>query len=242
MRTWAATVALLIASGWVQAQETPVQRPWASSIGAGVAMTSGNTNTRNTNFSFTTKYDPKERLLFKAEALFLRGSANGETQVDKATANARAELTISDRTFAFTEVSYLRDPFKEIDYSIAPLAGGGYRLLMGDIRSLTVDAAAGMQIEREDGVGRSTSGAVKAGENFEWKLSEATRVTQRLSAIWQTDDFGDALYHFDAGLVTTLVSRLELKIAWNYDYKAKPASAGVKKGDSAFFAALLFKF
>src|SRR4051794_8728653 len=85
------------------------QKPWTSTFGAGLALTSGNTSTRNYNLSFTTKYDPKTRLLFKAEALYLLGSSNGEKQVDKATADAREEYTLSDRTFTFAELSYLRD-------------------------------------------------------------------------------------------------------------------------------------
>ena len=44
--------------------------------------------------------------------------------------------------------------------------------------------------------------------------------------------FGDALYHFDAALTTTVATRLELKLAYVYDYKTKPPSANVKKGDS----------
>src|SRR3954470_25025099 len=115
------------------------QKPWTSTLGAGLALTSGNTSTRNYNLSFNTKYDPKTRLLFKAEALYLLGSSNGQKQVDKASADAREEYTLSDRTFTFAELSYLRDPFKGISYSIAPLAGVGYRIFKSDRRTLSVD-------------------------------------------------------------------------------------------------------
>ena len=63
-----------------------------------------------------------------------------------------------------------------------------------------------------------------------------------MTAIWKTNDFGDAFYHFDAGLTTTVATRLELKLAYVYDYKTKPPSMNIKKGDSAIFAALLVKF
>jgi putative salt-induced outer membrane protein len=223
----------------VFAQET---KPWTSSIGAGLAITSGNTDTQNYNFSFSTKYDPKTRFVFKADALLLRGTSNGETQVDRATAAAREEYSLSDRTFTFAEVSYLRDPFKDIDYLIAPVAGAGYRIIKSDTRNLTVDAAAGMQIENNALLGRTNSGAVKGGENFDWALSKTSKLTQKFTALWKTDDFGDALYHFDAGLTTSVMTRLELKVAYAYDYKTRPPSVTIEKGDSALFAALLFKF
>ena len=217
-------------------------KPWASSFGAGLALTSGNTDTQNYNLSFTTKYDPKTRIVFKADALYLRGASDGETQVDKASANARVEDSLSDRVFAFGEVSYLRDPFKDLDSFIAPLVGAGYRIIKSDTENLTVDGAVGAVLESRVSGGRSTSGAVKAGENFDYALSSTSKVTQKLTGIWKARDFGDSLLHFDAGLVTTIATRAELKVAYNYDYKTRVVSSNIKKGDSALFAAILFKF
>jgi putative salt-induced outer membrane protein YdiY len=224
------------------ADPAPPPKPWNSSIGAGLAITSGNTDTKNYNLAFATKYDPKTKFIFKADALYLRGDSGGVTQVDKATADARGEWAISDRTFTFGEVTYLRDPFKDINYFVAPLAGAGYRLIKSDIRNLTVDGALGAAIESNAGAGRSNGGAAKAGENFDWALSATSKVTQKLTGIWKTSDFTDALYHFDAGLTTKVASRADLTLAYVYDYKNKPVSADVKKGDSAIFAALVFKF
>ncbi len=241
MRT-AIAIALLFCSLNALGQDTKPAKPWTSSIGAGLAITSGNTDTKNFNFSFTTKYDPKTRFVFKADALYLRGDSNGQKLVDKATADARGEYSLSDRTFAFGEISYLRDPFKEITYLVAPVVGGGYRLIKTDTRNLTVDGAVGFVVESNATVGRSTSGAVKAGENYDWAISKTSKLTQKLTGLWKTDDFTDALYHFDAGLSTAVATRLELKVAWNYDYKNRPVPDTLKKGDSALFAAIVFKF
>jgi putative salt-induced outer membrane protein len=244
MRT-AFAIALIFAATALLAQEPPASppaNPWTGNLGAGLALTSGNTDTQTWNLSAAAKYEPKTRFLFKGDALYLRGSTNGEKQVDKATAAARGEYTLSERTFAFGEVSYLRDPFKAISYLIAPVAGGGIRLIRTDTRSLTVDAAVGAQIESNTFVGRTSSGAVKAGENFEWTLSPASKVTQKLTGLWKTNDFADALYHFDVGVAATIATRAELKLAYTYDYKARPVPSTLEKGDSALFAALLFKF
>jgi len=69
----------------------------------------------------------------------------------------------------------------------------------------------------------------------------ASKLTQKLNGLWKTKDFNDALYHFDAGITTTIAARAELKVAYLYDYKNQPPP-NVKKGDSALFAALLFKW
>jgi putative salt-induced outer membrane protein YdiY len=217
------------------AQETPA-KPWSSSLGAGVALTSGNSDTKNINFNFTTAYDPKTVRRFKADALYLRGESDGETNVDKASASARYERSIEQRAFWFGEVSYLRDPFKDIDYLVAPIVGGGLNLIKDAARTLTVDGGVGATLDSGQ-----TSGAVKAGQSFDWTISPTSKFTQKLTGLWKTDDFGDALYHFDAGLSTTIAARAELKVAYLYDYKKQPPP-DVKKGDSALFAALLFKW
>ena len=73
-------------------------------------------------------------------------------------------------------------------------------------------------------------------------MSATSKVTQKLTGIWKTSDFADALYHFDVGLATKVTTRAELSLAYVYDYKNKPGSLDIKKGDSALFAALLYKF
>src|SRR5580765_2078009 len=146
MKRTACAFLLTSIASTVFAADPPPPKPWTSSIGAGLAITSGNTDTKNYNLAFATKYDPKTKFVFKADALYLRGDSNGETQVDKASADARGEYSLSDRTFAFAEVSYLRDPFKGVSYFVAPLVGGGYRVIKSDTRNLNVDAAAGAEV------------------------------------------------------------------------------------------------
>ena len=226
------------------AQTAPVDPPvdpWSSSIGAGMAMTSGNSDTLNVNLSANTIWDPKTNRVFKADALYLLGENDGEKQVDKSTANARYEQLFQARAFWFGEVQYLRDPFREINYLVSPLVGAGYHVINTETRKLTFDGALGAVVEDNEILGRDTSGAVKAGESFEWAISPVSKVTQKLSGLWKADDFSDALLHFDAGLATTVATRLELKLSYVYDYKTEPPP-DIEKGDSALFAALLVKF
>jgi putative salt-induced outer membrane protein YdiY len=232
-------LSLLIAPSLL-AQDEPPPPVWTSSLGAGLAVTSGNSDTQNLNFAFTTLWDPKSNRIFKAEALYLRGEANEETTVDKSSALARYERSW-DRTFAFGEISFLGDQLKGIDYLIAPIVGAGYHIIRTDTRKLSVDGGAGAAFEKSDGLGSDTSPAVRAGESFEWAISPTSRFTQKLSGLWKTDDFDDALYHFDAGIAATITTNAELKLSYIYDYKNLPPP-GSEKGDSAFVATVLYKF
>src|SRR2546423_15642631 len=93
-------VALVVAmvARVVCAQETPA-KPWSSSVGAGLAVTSGNSDTKNINLNFNTVFDPKTVRRFKADAIYLRAESNGEKNVDKATASARYERQLEQRAF-----------------------------------------------------------------------------------------------------------------------------------------------
>lgn len=218
------------------------RKPWKTTLGAGFTLTSGNTNTRNYNLSFATKYTASKRLFFKADLLYLRGSSDGTRQLDKATANLREEFTVSDRDFVFGEVSYLRDPFKGITYSIAPVVGAGRRIFKTPSQTLSVDGATGALFGDESDIGRTTGASLKAGENYEWAISKTSRLSQKATAIWKITDFSNALYHFDTALTTAIASRAELKVAYNYDLKNRPLSPEIKNADSTLFAAVLFKF
>jgi putative salt-induced outer membrane protein YdiY len=227
--------------------QTPAPPPapidlWTHSLGAGLALTSGNSDTTNLNIAFNTAWDPKTDRTFKADALYLLGETNGEKQVDKSTASARYERLFQTRAFWFGEVQYMRDPFRDVAYLISPLAGAGYNIISTDTRKLSVDGAIGAVIEDNESFGRDTSGALKGGEAFEWALSPTSKVTQKLTGLWKADDFEDALYHFEAGVASTIASRLELKVSYLYDYKNRTPSPEIEKGDSALFAALLVKF
>lgn len=231
-----------VASLAAQEPPAPPANPWASSLGAGLAMTSGNSDTQSLNLSFNTLWDPKTDRTFKADALYLRGETNDEKNVDKFSAGARYDRNRSERMFLFTEASALRDPFKNIDYFVAPLVGAGWFAIKDDRHVLKLDGAAGAVLEKNSLLGTDTSAAIKAGQSYDLKLYATSAFTQQLTGIWKADDFDDASYHFAAGLTSALTSRSELKVSYVYDYRNRVSDPSIEKGDSALFAALLFKF
>src|SRR5687768_5029512 len=149
-------VVLCLAFPLLAQTEAPPIDPWTSSAGAGVAITSGNSDTTNINIALSTLWDPKTTRLFKADALYLLGESNGEKQVDKTSAAARYEQLFDDRAFWFGELQYLRDPLKDISYLISPLAGAGYHVIRTDVRKLTFDGALGAVVENNESLGSRT--------------------------------------------------------------------------------------
>jgi putative salt-induced outer membrane protein len=205
-------------------------------------MNRGNTDTTNLNLTFDAAYDPKKKDVWKLQGLYLRGDTNGEASVDRLFLQGRYERNLTSRAFAFGQVQYLRDEFKEIDYLVATSGGLGYKLVATETVSFSVDGGAGVSWEKNPGFDVDTSGVITGGDQFAWKVSPTATITQTFAALWDADDFGDALYTFNVGLTTSLVKQLELKIALLDAYKTKPPSDLVKKNDVAFLTAIVYKF
>ena len=234
--------------GWVAAQAPTPPPPeptplavYTGSFGGGIAVTGGNTDTKNFNLSFGLIRDPKKKNLVKFNALYLRGSQNDILAVDRATATLRDEYTVSNRTFVFAQTDYLRDEFKEIRYLIAPVGGMGYKVINDDRTSLSFSGGSGGIWEKDAGLATKGTGNVNAGESFTEKLSTAT-ITQSIGTLWKTDDFSDSLSNFALALSTSISRKLELKLEFQDSYKNRPALVTIKKNDTAYITTLLVKF
>ena len=215
---------------------------WTGSAGLGLTLNRGNTDTTNLNLSFDATRDPKAKDVWKMEALYLRGDTNGELSANRIFAQVRYERNLNHRLFAFGQLPYLRDHFKSIDYHIAPNAGAGYKLIATPQTTLTADAGFGVKWEKNPGFDVQTSAVVTSGDRFEFKLSPTSTLTQSFAAVWDADDWGDALYTFAAGAAAALTTRSQLKLELLDTYATRPPTADIKNNDVAVLAALVYKF
>lgn len=237
-----AILVLLACGSPLRAQQTPPPPPWTGSLGAGLSLTQGNSDTLNFNFSFDLKHDPQTKNIFKFSTLYLRGEQNDEKTVDRFAINARDEYQLSDRLFVYGDFLYYRDPFKEVDYLIAPTAGLGYRVYKTDRVNFNVNGGVGGVWEKNTGLDVGTSGSVSAGEDLVVQLSDTARLTEKLTMLWKMDDFSDYHLGFSIGIATTIYKSIELKAEFNDTYKNKPTSADVEKNDIAFLTSVVYKF
>lgn len=250
---WSRAVAVMAAAclpaGALLAQDCPPCPPppppepvgWIASIGGGLSLTGGNTQSNSYNLSLSVTHDPKRKNLFKAEALYLRSDTDGEATSDQLNASLRDEYRLWSHGYVFGQIGYVRDRFKDVDYLVSPAVGLGYRLLEKDNLLLAADASLGGAFERLTDLQSSSDLALQAGQRFEWKLSQSAKLLQKATSLWKTKDFGDAYYRFELSLSTTVAKKLELKLTFADDYKTRPPKPELKKNDTAFIVALVFK-
>jgi putative salt-induced outer membrane protein YdiY len=227
------------AAGQAAQAPTPV---YTGSFGGGLALTGGNTDTQNINFTFNLVRDPKTKNVMKANAAYLRGTQNDLLNLDRTSVLLRDEYTVSSRVFVFGQNDYLRDRFKEIIFLWAPVGGVGVKLANTDRTKFDVSGGAGGFFERNPEKTTSKTGSVNAGQSFQQKISTTSTLNQAWSTIWKTGDFGDSLTNFSVGLTTSIASKIELKFEFLDNYKTKPASATIKKNDTALVTSFVVKF
>jgi putative salt-induced outer membrane protein YdiY len=241
-----ALAGLVMAAVPVMAQDTcPCPKEpepgWRTSIGFGFAYTSGNTDTQNLNLNFDVVHDPKTKNVFRANGLWIRNKSDGELSADRAAFTLRDEYTFSGRTFAFVELSFQQDAFKELDYLWTPLAGIGHHLVDSDNVRVTVDGAVGGAFERLFEQDSTTDGTFKIGQSLRWQISKNAKLTQSAWGLWKFADTSDSYYHFDVSLSSSVTSWIDLQLSLVDDYKSKPASPGLEKNDLALLANLVLK-
>jgi len=221
--------------------EDPPPPAWSTEVGFGFAYTTGNTDNQNLNLTFGVRHDPKTKNVFHTEGLYIRNKTDGELSADRAGFSARDEYTFSGHTFAFAELVFQQDAFKELDYLWTPLVGIGHHLIDSDTVRLTVRGSVGGAFEKLLDQESTTSGTFKIGQSLSWKLSKTAKLTQNAWGLWKFDDTSDSYYHFDLSLASSVTGWMEIQLSLVDDYKNKPASAELKKNDLALLANLVLK-
>jgi putative salt-induced outer membrane protein len=217
--------------------------PWTGSVGFGLALNRGNTDTTNLNLTADTTYDPKTNNVWKLQALYLRGDTGGTATVDRFLLQTRYERNLTARTYAFGQLQFLEDKFKAIDYLWAPSAGLGYKLIDTAVTKLSADAGLGVKRQKNAGMVADTAAVIAAGDKLEHKLTNTAAITQAFSALWNPKNLDeDSLYTFAAGLAAAISGRTQLKVELQDTYAKRPASMMLKANDVALLTAVVYKF
>jgi putative salt-induced outer membrane protein len=237
-------LALVCASGPVFAQAQAPEPPkiWTVTASAGLALTSGNSDTSTINLAYDLTYDPQRRNIIKSDGLFLRGETEGELSAHRTGLNIRDEYRLTERMFVFGQNQYLKDEFKDIEYLVAPTGGIGYKLIDTPETKLAIDGGAGVVWERNTGIpDTSTSGALAVGQKLQQQLTENTTLTQAFAGLWKTEDFEDSLFTLGVSIAASMSTRTQLKVEALDTYKNKPPLATIQANDVAVLMSIVYK-
>jgi putative salt-induced outer membrane protein YdiY len=243
------TLPRLLAAATVLAFATPsyAQVPaaapkiWTVQASAGLALTSGNSDTSTMNAAYDVTYDAQAKNVVKSDGLWLRGKTEGVLSAHRLGLNIRDEYRFHPRAFVFGQNQYLRDEFKSIDYLIAPTVGVGYKLVDSAATKLSADAGVGGVWEKNPDIDTRSSGAITASEKLTQTVTANTTLTQGFAALWKTNDLDDALYTVSVGIAAAMSTRTQLKFEVLDTFKNRPPLPSVEKNDVAVLMAIVYK-
>lgn len=214
----------------------------SGSVGAGLSMTSGNSNTMNWNMSFDLKKNTASGHMLNANGLYLRGKESGKLSVDRLRVSLRDDYSINNSIVSFGNISYKKDPLKGINYLINPMGGLGWKILDSEKFSLQADAGAGIVMEQDSGMASKTSVSINSNQSFAYKLSDTASFKQRLDVLWKAEDLEDYLVNVSLSLATKVTDSSELQAEFLNDFKNKPSDITYKKNDIALILKFIVRF
>lgn len=235
---------LVVAADSLAQTPTPPPPPpgWTGSIGGGLALTSGNSDTSTTNVGYDILKDHGTNVIFKSSGLLLKGSNDGVSNVDRSQADARLAYALSPRLSVFGQTNFARDDFKAIDYILAPTGGLSYKVVATERTEWTTDGSAGVVFEKNTGLDVDTSGALIAGEKLTHQFAEKTKFVHAATALWKMKDFDDAFYTLSAGLLTSIAGNFDLKTEFLSTYKNKLTNTALEKADQSIVLSVVYKY
>jgi putative salt-induced outer membrane protein YdiY len=214
---------------------------WTVTASAGLALTSGNSDTTSTNAAYDITYDPQRRNIIKSDGLFLRARTEGELTANRLGFNVRDQYRLTPRWYVFAQNQYLKDEFKDIDYLVAPTGGLGYKVFDTAATKLDVDGSVGVVWEKNPGLEVDSSGAIATGEKLVQTITSNTTLTQTFTGLWKTEDFEDALFTFGVSLAVAMSTHTQIKIEVLDTFKNKPPRPTIRKNDVAVLMAIVYK-
>lgn len=259
----------LSVSGLTQAQdapaapeENPADHRWVGTVGAGLVLNSGNTETSSGHGLF----DVTRNLGAWAHNVSIAALWTADsfrTTAEKYFGAWQSNRSLNERSYLFGYASYDDDRFSGFDYQATASLGYGYRVIMEEKMNLTVEAGPGIRvseaftfatdaageniIDMVDRIGfpvktgtedRETEAIARLAEAFDWQFSDNAKLFQELNIEAGSDN---TVTRFLVGLETTVVGSIAMRVSYGIKNNSD-VPAGVEKTDTETALTLAYTF
>lgn len=212
---------------------------WQGNAALALSRSAGNTN--STTYSAAvdearTTSENKISLYFST----LYGKSQGVTSADKTRLGSRYDHNLGSQVFGFGLLEFEQDSLANLNLRTGVGAGFGYYFIKNDVDSF--DVFSGLSYSKSNlSVGNAISGMeILLGEESSHKLSETTRLKQKLSVFPSVKNSGQYRSLFESGLVVDISSNMGLSISLQNKFNSD-VGAGIKKSDTVLLTGLNIK-
>lgn len=237
---------LCLTAARTSAEDKPAEKKgWDTSAFVGATLTRGNSETFLGNLTLDTKRSwPKNEVSFGASAGYGEATVNGVNQKNTEYLRGYGQYNrlLTERFYGGLRVDGEYDGIAGVDYRarVSPLAG--YYFIKRPKTKLSGEVGPSVVFENLKSEPSDTYLGFRAGERFEHKLTETTKIWQSFEYIPQVDRWSEKyLINAEAGIDAAISKKTSLSLVCQDNFDSLPA-AGRKQNDVRLIAGLRYKF
>ena len=219
---------------------TPPKYPWLSSIGAGLTLTRGNSDTLLVTASAATdKKTPDNEISLGADGAY--GENNYTKDVDTIHGFGQYNHLFSERFYGYARVEGLHDGVADLQYRLTLGPGAGYYFLKETNTTFAGEFGTAFVTQK---LGDETDSyqTLRLAENFEHKFKKyGARFWESVEILPQVNKFDNYIMNAEIGIESSLSATISLKTYLVDNFNNEPA-AGREKNDVKLVSGISYKF
>jgi putative salt-induced outer membrane protein len=218
----------------------PPKYPWESSVGAGLTLTRGNSDTLLVTANIQThKKTPDNEFGIGADGAY--GENNSIKNVDTVHGFSQYNHLFSNKFFGYVRVEALHDGIADLQYRLTVGPGVGYYFLKETNTTLAGEVGSSFVNQRLGNVDDNYA-TLRLAERFEHKFSNhGARVWQNVEILPQANKFENYIINAEIGAEALISQKVSLKTFIVDNFNNEPA-AGRQKNDVKLVSGISYKF
>jgi len=196
-----------------------------TTLSAGATLTDGNTKTQQGNIRLVTEGERDKLGSFKvgADAKYGKSEKDGveDTTVNNAKGFANVKKTLSEKTFAYFDVTLDHDEIADLSYRLTAGPGVGVFLVKSDANKLSFEAGPTFVSEEKAGE-KDEYLALRMGENGEMRFPNKSKIWESIEYLPQIDDVTRYLINTELGIEAAVNHRISLRLVLQDKYDSEP--------------------
>ncbi len=168
-------------AGFFQGEEVEGsdEAAWEAEIEYGMVMTTGNTETENTNGSLEVERQ-QARWRQNTSARALRTVDDSVTVAERYTFSYKLDYRFRERDYGFAIARYEDDRFSGYDYRASEAVGYGRNVVSGPRVRMDLEVGVGMTQDSPEDADREEHGMMRFAGDLRWQIREQARFRQAL--------------------------------------------------------------
>lgn len=216
-------------------------KEWNGGLEIGSTLTDGNSNTERVIFDFDYGYVWEEKNEAIIDANYKYGESDKDKNLDNASVMIQYNRTINENIFGHMEARYEMDDIAQLNHRLVLGLGPGigYNFVKTKKTEFAAEVGFVWIDENQAGVGDDWV-VLRFAERYEHKLTDHSRIYQKLEYLPETDDMEVFLFNFEAGIESGFTKFIALRLSVEDKYNSNP-EGDVEKNDFILKGGIVFK-